>query len=414
MMNSMHPDPLDEFPSPSSQAQPAPVAQSQPEPARQEQSEPTLFRRVALSLKQVGLGETALRIGTNILSVLVILGVVTLMQYLYRGAVQASTSELATAPAGEATPLASDLLPEAIPVVLEGIPRQADLHTSIPSRPRVEVVKYTVQAGDSVFGIAEKFGLKPSTILFGNYETLKDSPDLLKPDQVLNILPTDGTYYQWIGGGAESLTGVAEFFGADVEAVVNYPGNHLDPDALGDLTSPNISAGTWLIIPGGKREFTSWTAPMVIVNSPTSTQIWGPGACGTINQIQVGYGTFIWPAPKHWLSGTPYLPEIKHHAIDIAAQLGDAAFAADAGTTVYAGWNTWGYGNMIVLDHGNGWQSLYAHLDQVNVNCGQSVGQGEIIGLLGSTGNSTGPHLHFELMHTTYGKVNPLNFLPAP
>ncbi len=128
----------------------------------------------------------------------------------------------------------------------------------------------------------------------------------------------------------------------------------------------------------------------------------------------MGYGTFIWPAPKHWLSGTPYLPEIKHHAIDIAAQLGDAAFAADAGTAVYAGWNTWGYGNMIVLDHGNGWQSLYAHLDQVNVNCGQSVGQGEIIGLLGSTGNSTGPHLHFELMHTTYGKVNPLNFLPAP
>jgi len=79
MMISMDPDPLDEFPSPSSQAQPAPDAQSQPEPARQEQSEPTLFRRVALSLKQVGLGETALRIGTNILSVLVILGVVAVM-----------------------------------------------------------------------------------------------------------------------------------------------------------------------------------------------------------------------------------------------------------------------------------------------------------------------------------------------
>jgi murein DD-endopeptidase MepM/ murein hydrolase activator NlpD len=90
----------------------------------------------------------------------------------------------------------------------------------------------------------------------------------------------------------------------------------------------------------------------------------------------------------------------------------------DAGVIVYAGWNDWGYGNLIIVDHGDtatgSWQSLYAHLDAVLVSCGQSVGQGELIGLLGSTGNSSGPHLHLELMNLEYGKVNPLNFLPPP
>jgi murein DD-endopeptidase MepM/ murein hydrolase activator NlpD len=65
-----------------------------------------------------------------------------------------------------------------------------------------------------------------------------------------------------------------------------------------------------------------------------------------------------------------------------------------------------------VLDHGNGWQTLYAHLSQINVVCGQAVFQGNVIGLMGTTGNSSGPHLHFEMMHDVYGKVNPLNFLP--
>ncbi len=76
---------------------------------------------------------------------------------------------------------------------------------------------------------------------------------------------------------------------------------------------------------------------------------------------------------------------------------------------------TWGYGNLIIIDHGNGWQSLYAHLSQINVCCGQNVGQGDLIGLVGMTGGtSTGPHLHFELMNTMLGYVNPLDYLPAP
>jgi murein DD-endopeptidase MepM/ murein hydrolase activator NlpD len=78
---------------------------------------------------------------------------------------------------------------------------------------------------------------------------------------------------------------------------------------------------------------------------------------------------------------------------------------------VYAGWNDYGYGEMIVIDHGFGWQTLYAHLNQVNVSCGQEVLKGEVIGLMGSTGRSTGPHLHFEMRSDEYGRVNPWNFL---
>jgi len=78
---------------------------------------------------------------------------------------------------------------------------------------------------------------------------------------------------------------------------------------------------------------------------------------------------------------------------------------------VYAGWSDYGYGNMVFIDHGNGWQTLYAHLSVLNVSCGQGVGQGATIGAMGSTGNSSGPHLHFEMRSDKYGRVNPLDFL---
>ena len=363
------------------------------------------------TLAQIGLGETSLRIGTNILAFLVVVAVVWLMQTLYRQADLGWIPESASAAQVEATPAISvDQLPALAALSMDGITPHTDLHTVIPSRPRLDVVQYTVEQGDSIFKIAEKYGLKPTTILFGNYETLKDSPDSLRPGQVLNILPTDGTYYEW--QGTESMTKVAEFFGVDADAIINYPGNHLDPDTVGDLSAPAIAAGTWLIVPGGQRQFTSWAAPAQLVQMNPSSNVWGPGVCTGINYIQVGFGTFIYPTVEHWLSGTPYLPEIRHFGVDFAGQLGNAVYATDAGTVVYAGWNDWGYGNLIILDHGNGWESRYGHLSQINVSCGQNVGQGDIIGLVGSTGNSTGPHLHFELMNSTYGYVNPLNMLP--
>ena len=87
-------------------------------------------------------------------------------------------------------------------------------------------------------------------------------------------------------------------------------------------------------------------------------------------------------------------------------------WASDSGVVVYAGWNNFGYGNMVVIDHGNGWQTAYAHMQVITVGCGQSVFQGTQIGTIGSTGKSSGPHIHYEMLHNNYGKVNPWDFLP--
>ena len=142
-----------------------------------------------------------------------------------------------------------------------------------------------------------------------------------------------------------------------------------------------------------------------------------PGACHNVTGGAVGTGAFIWPTTSHKISGKDYSPELGHLAIDIAASEDSPIVAADTGVVVFAGWNTWGYGNMVLIDHRNGWHSLYAHLDVVKVACGESVGKSQLIGLAGQTGNSPAPHLHFELWKTSNGqviKVNPHVYLPPP
>jgi murein DD-endopeptidase MepM/ murein hydrolase activator NlpD len=123
-----------------------------------------------------------------------------------------------------------------------------------------------------------------------------------------------------------------------------------------------------------------------------------------------GSGAFIWPTDGHYLVGKNYNWRW-HPGLDLAVMLGGPVYAMDSGVVVYAGWNVYGYGNMIILDHGNGWHTLYAHLSEVSVACGEGVVQGDVIGLGGSTGNSTGPHLHLE-MRGPDGRVSPWGYLP--
>jgi LysM repeat protein len=279
--------------------------------------------------------------------------------------------------------------------------RQANILTEIRQRARLEITNYTVQSGDTVFGIASKFEIEPETVLWGNYDVLEDDPHLLRPGQELVILPVDGTYYQWQEG--DQLDGVAASFDAEAGAILEWPGNKIDP------ANPQIEPGDWLIIPDGRRPFKQWFVPTIARGQAGVGAAYGPGGCSGSYSGAVGSGGFIWPTATHTISGNDYWSG--HLAIDIAAGAGASISAADTGVVVFAGWSTVGYGNMVMVDHGNGWQTLYAHLSQVVVACGQSVGQGSLVGLAGSTGNSTGAHLHFEIRYQG-GFVNPWFVLP--
>ncbi len=293
--------------------------------------------------------------------------------------------------------------------IANGIPRLALLHTNIPTRPREEIEKYTVEEGDTIFGIAEKFGLKPQTVLWGNYFTLLDNPSFLKPGEVLNILPVDGTYHKWSAG--EGLNGVSEYYKVTPQDIINYPPNKLKAEEIGDFAHPNIKPDTWLIVPGGIREFVNWSAPRITRDDPSVAKVLGAGSCGPVTDGPIGTGGFIWPTADHTLSGFDYSPQTNHFGIDLNGETGNPIYATDNGVVVYSGWNDWGYGFMVVIDHGNGWQSLYAHLSEIYAGCGEWINQGQTIALMGSTGRSSGSHLHFEMMSDSGGKVNPKDYL---
>jgi LysM repeat protein len=283
-----------------------------------------------------------------------------------------------------------------------GIIRRTSLHTNIPSRSRTGVIEYTVTTGDSVFGIAKSFNLHPETILWANYDQLNDSPDMLNPGMILNVPPVDGVFYQWQEG--DTLESVAAKFVAKVQDILSWEGNNFD------LTNPQVKLKQWVMIPNGHREFRQWLVPTIArAHSGVSKTVLGPGACEGNYSGAYGTGVFAWPTASHYLSGNDFWSG--HLGIDIAGSLGDGVSAADAGVIVFAGWANGGYGNMVMIDHGNGYQTLYAHLSSVSATCGQSVYTGTYIGAVGSTGNSTGPHLHFEVRYLG-GFINPWYVLP--
>jgi murein DD-endopeptidase MepM/ murein hydrolase activator NlpD len=293
-------------------------------------------------------------------------------------------------------------LPDFQDVGVMSLSRQVNPRTVITYQQRTGVVEYVVEKKDSLFGIANKFKLKPDTILWANVDVLKDDPDLLKPGMKLKIPPVDGVYYKWKEG--DTLESVAKEFSAKADDILLYTGNKLD------LTNPEIVQDTYVMVPGGKREVQQWVMPMIPRGKAGVLKtVLGSGACDTSTEGAYGTGTFIYPSAETRLSGNDF--GTAHMGIDLAIGVGDPVFASDSGVIVFAGTSSGGYGIAIMIDHGNGYQTLYAHLSGLAVHCGQSVYQGNVIGYGGSTGNSTGPHLHFEVRFMG-GFINPWYVLP--
>lgn len=277
--------------------------------------------------------------------------------------------------------------------------RLANPYTVIPERERETIIIYTVEAGDSVFSIAKKHNIKPETVLWANEEILQDNPNELSIGQKLRIPAVDGVIYKWRSN--DTIEAVARKFKASPEAILTWPDNNLD------LVDPKIEKGTLVMIPGGSRELRSWVVPTMWranagANRSISTQ------CDTSGATAFGTGTFVWPTSSRLISGNNYWSG--HLGLDIGAAMGAPVYATDSGVVVYAGGIDGGYGLMVMIDHGNGFHSLYAHLSSILTRCGANVAQGQTIAMSGSSGNSTGPHLHFELRYMG-AFVNPFDYV---
>lgn len=293
-------------------------------------------------------------------------------------------------------------MPGELPV--SALQRDVEVRTIIPTRARSETIMYVVDTGDAIFSIADQYNVKPETILWANYDLLNDNPDFIELGMELNIPPVDGVYYQWQEG--DTLESVAAEFEAEVTDILEFTGNAFD------LSNPVVAAGEWVMVPGGHREFRQWLIPTINRgNAGVSSLALGPGACTGSYTGPIGSGAFIWPTGNHTLSGNDFWSG--HLAIDIGEVLGNPIYASDAGVVVFTGWANGGYGYTVVVDHGNGYQTLYAHMSSVYLPCGAGVGAGSVIGAAGSTGNSTGTHLHFEV-RLNGGFINPWFVLPPP
>lgn len=269
------------------------------------------------------------------------------------------------------TPSASD-----VPVLTDSSLAPAPYpHTYQGKLPEHNYETYLVERGDTPVGIAERFGIQTETILGGNPQLSQES-SLLQTGVELIILPIDGVLHDVQPG--DTLEGLVSLYGISAEQIIAYAPNNLE-------FPYRLYPDTKIMIPGAVREVFVWTPP-----SLESVRGTGSG----VQPLVVGTGIFIFPVGSR--NFTQYF-WYGHPGIDIALAEGSAVFAADTGTVTYAGWNIYGYGNLIVINHGNGYETFYGHLNGFNVVPGQIVTKGQVIGSSGNTGNSSGPHLHFEI-----------------
>ncbi|MBN2304772.1 MAG: M23 family metallopeptidase [Anaerolineae bacterium] len=270
---------------------------------------------------------------------------------------------------------------------------------------RAEVVQYVVQDGDTLESIAADFDLNDYYTLIWSNKTNKYNP--LRAGNTLNVLPVDGVYYEV--SDVVTIRDLAAQYSVEPYDIIDSEYNNL----FGSTPDTLLVTGMWVVVPGGEAERELFLA------APTNVS--GSGSGGAISgtyslwgcTANVGGGSPPYSRPLAsytWIRG--FVPG-GHTGVDIApgsGQIGEPVFAAGAGTVVYAGSISGGYGNVVVLAHGSTF-SLYAHLNSVNVSCSQQVGAGDVIGRVGSTGNSSGPHLHFEVRDANFNVLNPQSWV---
>lgn len=269
--------------------------------------------------------------------------------------------------------------------ILEGF---GDTHTVITQKPRSEVINYKIENGDTLSSIANKFGVSSDTVKWANDIT---NINAIKPGETLKVLPITGVSHTVKSG--DTLESVAKKYSANEQAIVDFPFNDVPDDF-------KLKVGQVLMVPDGSPPEVAVPKakpkPQYLAQGPTSAAFQAP------------FGAqFIWPTG----GGITQYYAWYHPGIDIANRVAPGVAASDGGIVVVAGWpDNMGYGNRVVIDHGNGYRSLYAHLSNIYVSVGETISRGQLIGQMGSTGRSTGTHLHLEI-HYKGVAVNPLAIL---
>ncbi len=243
---------------------------------------------------------------------------------------------------------------------------------------------HTIADGESLSVIAEHYGVSVSTIMWENGLANANS---IRAGQKLLVPPVDGLSYTVQSG--DSLEKLADKYEISVESIIAQ--NTLEADAL--------NKGQDLFLPGAVQAAPVNIATASYTASSTSRAVSYADVSSSTSAPAFGK-IFIYPTKGKITQGY----KAGHYAIDIADTSKPPVWAAGAGTITKASTGTWGggYGNHIIIDHGDGLQTLYAHLDSVNVYEGQWIGQGDVIGIMGNTGRvygATGIHLHWEVIY---------------
>ncbi|MDT8306283.1 MAG: LysM peptidoglycan-binding domain-containing M23 family metallopeptidase [Anaerolineae bacterium] len=280
-----------------------------------------------------------------------------------------------------------------VPVLTDnGLVAQPMPITYKPAQPQHEFITYRVESGDTAIRIAEKFGIQEETILGGNSFLSNDAGQLMAGVDII-ILPIDGVLHDVTEG--ETLESISEQYGIPVEDVIAYEPNNLE-------FPYRLFPGTQILVPGAVREVFVWDPPSYVSSSSS------PEAGQGVVVLVPGTGTYIWPTGGRRITQYSWYG---HTALDIALTTGSPIYAADTGTVTYASWSPYCYGNLVVINHGNGYETFYAHLNGFNVKPGQTVYQGNTIAFSGNTGCSSGPHLHFEIRYNK-ARYDPMSYLP--
>lgn len=257
--------------------------------------------------------------------------------------------------------------------------------TQISVKPRDSVVAYVVREGDTLSSLAVRFDVSEQTIQWQNG---LDDDAVLKPGQKLEIPPVTGMVHKVKRG--ETIHSIAKTYEVDPQQIINWPFNTF----INDETFA-LAVGQLLIVPDGIKPKAAPPPEYLARRRET------PDA-GSVSAT----GDFVWPTS----GGITQYFVWYHPAVDIANRAAPDVLAADSGVVTLVQYQRWAYGNHVIIDHGNGYTTLYAHLSSIYVNQGQTISRGSALGRMGSTGRSSGIHLHFEIRQNGIAQ-NPLAYL---